>query len=189
MTPPLDGARIALQHSRMRRLLCVAGFLPVLVAAPARAQGTVPPAAPAPATAVDRVEDSTKAARRLWPAVGLHYGSPLRFSGVLGLGVDLSPNSSDAVVLLAEPGQHGVEFSLGYVRLTGNLGSGYSLRASVLRTDSEPWDANPNATYVGAEAQGMLAFLVGGRAGVYRRVSGTTGEHDVLATVGLSIGM
>ena len=184
MRTKLDGARAGVQHSSMRRLLCVAGLLSALGLVPAHAQATTPaPAAPAPAA------DTTKPARRFWPAVGLHYGSPLRYSGVLGLGYDLGQNSSDAVVALAEPGRHGVEFSMGYVRLIGNLGSGYSLRASVLRTDNQPWNANPNATYVGGEAQWMLVFLVGGRAGVYKRVSGTTGEHDMLATVGLSIGL
>lgn len=189
MTPALDDARIAVQHSAMRRLLCAAGLFSAIAAVPAMAQGTAAASVPATEPIPAHATDSTGASRRLWPAVGLHYGSPLRISGVVGLGVDLSPNSSDAVVALAEPGQHGVEFSLGYVRLIGNLGTGYSLRASVLRTDNQPWKANPNATYVGGEAQWMLVFLVGGRAGVYRRVSGTTGEHDTLATVGLSIGI
>lgn len=179
MTRALDETRAAVQHSPMRRLPCLAALLCTLAAVPLHAQAQP-----------DRATDTTaSSSKRLWPAVGLHYGSPLRFSGVLGLGVDLSESNNDAVLALVEPGQHGVEFSLGYARLIGQLGTGYSLRASVLRTDSEPWKANPNATYVGAEAQWMLIFLVGGRAGVYRRVSGTTGEHDTLATVGLSIGL
>ena len=110
-------------------------------------------------------------------------------SGVLGVAMDITPASNDAAFVVVEPGQHGFELSAGYLRLLGQLGTGYSLRASVLRTDGEPWKANPNATYVGAEAQWTLVFVAGGRAGVYRRVSGTSGEHDVLATVGLSIGL
>lgn len=184
MRRALDDARTAVQHSPMRRLLCVAGLLSVIAAVPATAQVT----APVPA-ATEHAADTTKASLKLWPALGLHYGSPLRFSGVLGVAVDLTPRTNDALLVLAEPGQHGYEFSLGYLRMLGQFGSGYSLRASVLRTDGEPWKANPNTTYVGAEAQWMLVFAVGGRAGVYRRVSGVTGEHDTLATVGLSIGL
>ena len=175
MTAALDAPRARVQHSPMRRLACLVGLLAALVSAPAHAQ---------------RAADSTQSQSvRLWPALGLHYGSPLRFSAALGLTVDLSPNTGDAVLALVEPGQHGVEYSLGYLHLLQQFGSGYSLRASLLRTDGEPWKANPNSTYVGAEAQVMLIFAVGGRAGVYHRVSGVSGEHDTIATVGFSLGL
>lgn len=133
--------------------------------------------------------DSDAVSPRVTPAFGLHYGTPLRISGALGVIVDLNKKSLDGVLLLVEPGQQGIEYSAGYLRMIGNFGSGFSVRGSVLHTYDEPWKANPRATYAGGELHWMVALGVGGRAGLFRRVSGTRGEHDTLATIGASIGL
>ena len=126
---------------------------------------------------------------RLSPAYGVHYGTPLRFSVAAGAALDFDRTGSDGVMALVEQGQHGHEFSLGYFHMIGRLGSGLALRASVLRTAGEPWNADPHTPYVGGEIGWMLVFGVGGRAGYFRRASAqATGLNSTIATLGISIG-
>ncbi|MEP6621506.1 MAG: hypothetical protein ABJE47_19420 [bacterium] len=156
----------------MRRLACL---LVLAIAA-------TPPAGAQDSTAVET-------SPRISPAFGVHYGTPLRFSAALGMLVDMGPRRNDGLVVMVEPGQHGNEVSAGYFRLLGHFGSGYSLRAAVLRTGDEPWNSSPRTTYVGVEAHWMIVFGVGGRLGYLRRASRTGSDpHDNLATVGVSIG-
>ena len=87
-----------------------------------------------PLAAAAQGEDTTASRRelspRITPAFGLHYGSPLRFSGALGVIIDLDKKSLDGILLVAEPGQKGIEFSTGYLKMIGRFGSGVSIRAS-----------------------------------------------------------
>jgi hypothetical protein len=123
------------------------------------------------------------------PAIGVHYGSPLRVSGSAGLLVDLNGNKNDGIIGMVELGQQGGQVSLGYFRMLGWFGSGYSLRATLVRTADEPWNATEHTTYVGAELQGLLIFGVGGRVGFLRRTSHSgTDPHETLVPVGISIG-
>lgn len=126
---------------------------------------------------------------RISPAFGLHYGSPLRLSGALGVIIDLDKKSLDGILLVAEPGQKGIEFSTGYLKMIGRFGSGVSIRASALHTYDDPWEANPRTTYLGGEVHWMVVLGVGGRAGLFKRASGTPGAHDTLGTIGFSIGI
>lgn len=138
-------------------------------------------------TSAQRGDDA--APRRLVPAFGVHYGTPLRFSVAAGGMLDVGNRGSEGVIALVEQGQHGTEFSTGYVHMLGQFGTGYSLRAAALRTGSEPWNANPHTTYVGAEAQLMIIFGVGGRVGFLRRASrSATGSNDSIVSLAVSIG-
>ena len=157
----------------MRRLLIPALFL-VLTPPRAAAQQTEPPHDLSP---------------HVTPAFGLHYGSPARISVALGIIVDVDKHSHDGILLLVEPGQKAAEASVGYLRMIGRFGSGVSVRASVLRTGDDPWEANSTSTYVGGELHWMLVLGAGGRAGLFRRVAGAPGSHDGIATLGLSLGM
>ena len=131
----------------------------------------------------------TETGPNISPAIGVHYGSPLRASGALGVLVDLNGKKNDGLIGMAEYGQQGGQFSLGYFRMFGWFASGYSARATVVRTGSDPWNAAPHTTYVGGELHGMLIFGVGGRVGFLRRTSHGTGDsHDNLVPVGISIG-
>jgi hypothetical protein len=124
------------------------------------------------------------------PALGVHYGVPLRFSGAAGVLVDMNGNRNDGIVAMAELGQQGYEISAGYFRMQGRFGSGYSLRAAVVRTAEDPWNATRKTTYVGVEGHLMIAFGVGGRVGYLRRASRSqTDPHENLASFGLSIGL
>jgi hypothetical protein len=123
------------------------------------------------------------------PAFGLHYGTPMRFSVSAGGMLDFNRSRSRGAIALIEQGQHGTEFSAGYFHMLGQFGSGYSLRGAVLRTSGEPWNADPHTTYVGGEVHLLLLFGVGGRAGFFRRASSTSrGDHDSVATLGVTIG-
>ena len=162
-----------MQHYRMRRFVYLAGFTAMLPLS-MRAQGA-PNMEPTP---------------RVSPAVGVHYGSPMRISLAGGVLVDMSERRNDGVVLVAEAGQQGTEVSVGYFRMLGRFGSGYSLRTAALRTAGEPWNASPNTTYAGAEAHWMIAFGVGARVGYLRRVSRRVDDaHDNLASIGVLIGI
>ena len=157
----------------MRRLLIPALFL-VLTPPRAAAQQAEPPRDLSPS---------------LTPAFGLHYGSPARISAAFGVIVGVDNHSHDGILLLVEPGQKAAEASVGYLRMIGRFGSGVSVRASVLRTGEDPWDANAKSTYVGGELHWMLILGAGGRAGLFRRVAGAPGSHDGIATLGVSLGM
>jgi hypothetical protein len=123
------------------------------------------------------------------PAFGLHYGSALRLSAALGFIVDRSRTTDDGLIVLLEPGQGGTEVAAGYYKSLGRFGSAYSLRAAVIRTREEPWNATPRSTYVGAEGQFLFVLGVGVRAGVFRRASRSVGDqHDNLATLSLTLG-
>ncbi|MEO8337330.1 MAG: hypothetical protein ABI664_20295 [bacterium] len=125
------------------------------------------------------------------PAVGVHYGSPLRASFAGGLLVDMSQHRNDGVIVALEVGQQGNEVSAGYFRMLGRFGSGFSLRLATLRTAGEPWNASPNTTYAGVEASWMIAFGVGARVGYLRRASKTSGldPHENLASLSVGIGI
>ena len=136
---------------------------------------------------VNRTPDSDP---HVSPAVGVHYGSPLRLSVAGGVLVDLSAHRNDGVVAMVEPGLQGGELSVGYFRMLGRFGSGYSVRGALVRTRGEPWEASPNTTYAGVEAHVMLVFGIGARVGYLRRVSTRVDTvHDNVASFGLSIGL
>ena len=126
---------------------------------------------------------------RVSPAIGLHYGMPMRLSLAAGGLFDLRGSRNDGVIAMAEPGQGGIEFSLGYFR-TRRFGQGYSLRLAGIRTFDHPWNTSEHTTFLGGEAHWMLLVGVGGRAGFFRRVSsnGASDPHDYLGTVGVSVG-
>jgi len=158
------------QDSRMRRAV---PFLLALLLFPAGA----------------RAQKGEVKSPQLVPAFGVHYGTPMRFSVSVGGALDLNNHGNEGVLALVEQGQHGNEVSAGYYRMLGRFGSGFSLRAAVLRTSGEPWNADPNTTYVGAEAHLMVFLGVGGRAGFMRRASSVSnGSHDSIVTLGVSIG-
>jgi hypothetical protein len=145
----------------------------------------------APAVARAQEVKATEPTPHISPAVGVHYGSPMRISAAGGLLIDMSQHRNDGVVLALEVGQQGSEVSAGYFRMLGRFGSGYSLRFAGLRTVGEPWNASANTTYVGGEASWMIAFGVGARVGYLRRASrsGALDPQDNLASLSVGIGI
>jgi hypothetical protein len=132
--------------------------------------------------------DDTSHFVRISPAVGVHYGTPLRLSVAAGGLFDFNGGRNDGVVAMGEMGQSGGQFSLGYFHLL-RFGQGYDVRAAVLRTSDDPWKAAESTTYVGVEGHLMFLVGVGGRAGWFRRVTAANGSrYDNVGMFGASIG-
>jgi len=140
-----------------------------------------------------RAQDTTavEPTPHISPAIGVHYGSPMRASVAGALLIDMSQHRNDGVVIAVEVGQRGNEVSAGYFRMLGRFGSGYSLRLAALRTTDDPWNATENTTYVGAEASWMIVFGVGARVGYLRRAShsGTLDPHENVMSFSFGIGI
>ncbi|MEP6730078.1 MAG: hypothetical protein ABJE10_05550 [bacterium] len=147
--------------------------------------------APAAVRAQDTKTPDPEPTPHISPALGVHYGTPLRFSASAGVLVDMSEHRNDGVVATVEIGQQGNEISAGYFRMLGRFGSGYSLRLAAVRTVGEPWNASPNTTYAGVEGSWMIAFGVGARVGFLRRTSKSHDfdPHPSLASLGVQIGI
>ena len=119
------------------------------------------------------------------PMIGFHYGAPLKWSAVLAIPL---PGGSDAggSFVAAEPGIGGWRTSVGYLRIMGDLGSGYAARVSLLHTGNRAWRAPPGTTYVGGELQYMPLFVLGIRFGAFGRIKGA-GQRRGLLTADLSL--
>ncbi|MCU0636232.1 MAG: hypothetical protein MUE41_15300 [Gemmatimonadaceae bacterium] len=128
------------------------------------------------------------ASRLIEPTGGVHYGVPLRWSLSLGVIVDYSRRGDGGAIVLAESGLGGVRGSIGWVRFMRRYGSGVSLRASVMRTNREPWRFPARETFVGLEAQLLPLFATGVRAGVWREI-GSGADRQTRVTIGASLGL
>jgi hypothetical protein len=127
---------------------------------------------------------------RISPAIGLHYGVPLRISLAAGGLFDFRGSHNDGVIAMGEVGQGGTEISIGYFRML-RFGQGFDVRAAGIRTGDDTWKASPGTTYLGAEAHLMFLVGVGGRIGWFRRATAYSGmnRYDNLGTIGVSIGL
>ena len=155
--------------------LAIAALLVVLIPLRAAAQTT---------------EDDTTRYMHISPAVGVHYGVPLRLSVAAGGLFDFLGSPNDGVIAMAEIGQGGAEASIGYFRMM-RFGQGFDVRLAGIRTGSNPWKAAPETTYLGAEAHLMFLLGIGGRVGYFRRASPYSGSnpYDNVASLGVSVGL
>jgi hypothetical protein len=87
-------------------------------------------------------------------------------------------------VLIVEGGPDAVKGQLGIANVSQSL-LGYSTQLGFLRTRKKPLEADPNASYAGAELHFYISVLNFG-TGFYAPVGGATGRHGLLH---LSIGM
>ena len=135
-------------------------------------------------------DDDTTRYAHVSPAVGVHYGVPIRLSVAAGGLFDFLGRQNDGVIAMAEIGQGGAEASIGYFRMM-RFGQGFDVRLAGIRTATNPWKASPETTYLGAEAHLMFLLGVGGRVGYFRRASPYTGSkpYDNIASMGVSVGL
>jgi hypothetical protein len=126
---------------------------------------------------------TSSSGRQISPLGGYHYGVPLKSSGDLALLLAGKGDDFGGPIIAGEFGAGGWRASAGYFRLTGNLGTGYAMRATYLRTNNRPWRASPRSSFVGAEAQYMPAFVIGARIGAFARVAGVSRRGLVTADV------
>lgn len=117
--------------------------------------------------------------------LGFHYGVPLKWSAVLATSLPGGNNKRKAFVA-AEPGIGGWRASVGYLRMTSDLGSGDVTRVTLLRTNNRAWRVVPQATFAGAEFQFMPIFTLGARVGGFFRI-GRQGEPRGLLTADVSL--
>jgi hypothetical protein len=140
--------------------------------------------------AAQATPDDTTHFVHISPAVGVHYGVPLRLSLAAGGLFDFNGGRNDGVVAMGEMGQSGGQFSVGYFKML-RFGQGYDIRAAVLRTADDPLKAAESTTYLGVEAHLMFLVGVGGRVGWFRRVTAANGPkpYDNVGMIGVSIGL
>jgi len=136
------------------------------------------------------VEEDSTHYLNISPAVGFHYGVPLKLSVAAGGLFDFRGRYDDGIIAMGEMGQGGAEVSIGYFRMI-RFGQGLDVRFAGLRTSSEPRNAAPETTYLGAEAHVMFLLGVGGRIGWFRRVSSYSGAntYDNVGSFGVSLGL
>jgi hypothetical protein len=130
---------------------------------------------------------------RVFPFLGLRLGAPQRLSLTTGIGVNLDPavdptEPSREMLLALAPGLGAERASLTYVYSTGRFGGGVAASATVLRTVIRPWQAPPNATYIGADVALLPFVAVGPRVGLLRRVSAPTNDRPWLWTLDFGFG-
>lgn len=121
------------------------------------------------------------------PAVGFHYGVPLRWSYTIGLtrGRFAGFNDYAGWVVAAEPGEGGVKGRVGYMRYGRRVGG--QLSAAMLRTGAHALTLAPHQGYAGAEARIFLiplSFTFGG----YGRISGSAPGDERLFAAGIGVG-
>jgi hypothetical protein len=117
--------------------------------------------------------------------LGFHYGVPLKWSGVIAAPLPANFRENKAFIA-AEPGIGGWRASVGYVRMTSDLGRGYVARASFLRTNGNAWRTTPRSSFAGTEFQFMPLFAAGVRLGGFIRVGQRSGPRG-LFTADLSL--
>jgi hypothetical protein len=145
-----------------------------LASQPAAAQ---PTPSPTPCRGADCSQDSTPTRSHVFPALGVRVGTPQKASVALGvvLGVDWQKSGreySRDVAFFAEPGLGATRVSMAYINGIGNMGSGFGVAGTALRTAGSPWTLTPNTTYIGGELFLWPVFLAGPRVALFRRISG-----------------
>jgi hypothetical protein len=134
--------------------------------------------------------DSLTGNWHMLPALGLRAGTPQKLSTSIGLiaGKNYRENGhTEDVTVYVEPGLSAGRATLGYLSGFGNMGSGFGLGATALRTWKDPWMLRTNATYVGGEAWLWPAFFTGPRIGVFREVTGN--KHGWFLTADFGFGL
>lgn len=119
-----------------------------------------------------------------WHVVpGLHAGTPAIVSVTVAVArtIERRPEGWRDVFLALEPGIAAGRLSAGYGRFTGNLATGYTVRATALRR----WK-DTSANYTGVEASLHTVFL-GPRVGVFVPL-GHGDTRRVMLSVDLAFG-
>jgi len=163
----------------MRRMVAFATLL-VVAAGSAHAQ---------------RAREDTTTRFHVLPALGLQVGTPQKASAALGVvfGADFVRDGRDHsrnVAMFVEPGLSAGRASIAYVdHGYGSFGSGFGVAATVLRTWKEPWQVDPNQTYVGGEVLVWPILFVGPRVGLLRNVSTVETSRHWFWTFSFGIGL
>ena len=134
--------------------------------------------------------DSITGQWHMLPALGIRAGVPQKISAALGVVAGKNyreTGHTEDLAIYAEPGISAGRATLAYVSGFGNMGAGYGVGATALRTWKTPWMLRTNATYVGAEAWLWPIFFSGPRMGVFREITGT--KHGWFLTADFGFGL
>ena len=129
------------------------------------------------------------------PALGLRFGEPQKASFAVGLlaGVNWQKDGRDHsrnAAVFVEPGLSAGRASDADIRHGyGNLGYGYAVAATMLRTWEDPWGAKENSTYVGGEFILWPIVFVGPRVGLFRSISGEAKSGKWFFSIDFGIGL
>jgi len=134
--------------------------------------------------------DSITGEWHMLPALGLRAGIPQKLSAAFGIvgGKNYRERgrTEDATVYV-EPGISAGRATVGYLSGFGNMGAGFGLGATALRTWKTPWTLRTNSTYVGGEAWLWPIFFSGPRIGLFREITGT--KHGWFFTADFGFGL
>ena len=164
----------------MRRRTLFVGFVAMFaVAGSARAQERCPSCV-----------DSVAGKWHMLPALGLRGGIPQKLSAAIGIvaGKNYRDNGhTEDLAVYVEPGLAAGRATIGYHSGFGNMGSGFGLGATALRTWKDPLNLKTNETFFGGELWIWPAFFSGPRVGVFRQMTGT--RHGWFLTADFGFGL
>ena len=152
-------------RSHMSRLL-LAAFLIVAAGSSAGAQNRCPSCL-----------DSVSGQWHMLPALGLRAGAPQKVSAALGIVAGKNfreKGHTEDFAIYVEPGLAAGRASVAYINGFGNMGSGWGIAGSAMRTWKDPLYLPTNATYVGAEIWVWPLFFSGPRVGAFRKITGNS---------------
>jgi len=130
-------------------------------------------------------QPTTAVSQQVTAVGGVHYGLPLKWSALLGVGL---PIGKERIAFLAgEPGIGGWRVSAGYLRMTGNLGTGFSARASLLRTTQRAWRAPADKSFGGLELQFSPLFALGVRIGAFASLRDSATRGMLAGDIGFAL--
>ena len=121
--------------------------------------------------------DSVSGQWHMLPALGLRAGIPQKASAAVGVLAGRNyreKGHTEDLALYVEPGLAAGRASLGYINGFGNMGSGFGLAATAMRTWKDPINLSTNSTYVGGEVWVWPIFFSGPRIGAFKKVTGAT---------------
>ena len=134
--------------------------------------------------------DSVTGQWHMHPGLGLRAGTPQKLSVALGLvsGKNFRENGrTEDLTIYVEPGVSAGRATVGYLSGFGNMGEGFGIGATALRTWKTPWTLRTNSTYLGGEAWMWPIFFSGPRVGVFRELTGT--KHGWYLTADFGVGL
>jgi hypothetical protein len=162
----------------IRRLL--SGILAcAALAATARAQNRCPSCV-----------DSVSGEWHVLPALGIRAGIPQKLSGAVGVVAGKNYRErghTEDVAVYVEPGLGAGRASLAYMNGFGNMGSGFGIAATALRTWRDPLNLKTNETFVGGELWAWPMFFSGPRVGLFRKITGTSRGWYLTADFGFGL--
>ena len=134
--------------------------------------------------------DSVTGDWHMLPAVGLRGGVPQKLSAAIGIvaGKNYRENGhTQDLAVYVEPGLAAGRATIGYHSGFGNMGSGFGLGATAMRTWKDPLNLQTNQTFFGGEAWIWPAFFAGPRVGLFRQMTGN--RHGWFLTADFGFGL